>query len=161
MIRLLILALILAIVPPTLQAGVVRMAPDFVWNGADGQGKSLQSLRGQPVVLLLADSARSGRLRAQISRLEELYRFYSARGVVFAVALRSEDRPLKSDIPFVLVRKGPEVASAYGADRGFGLAIIGPDGNVDLLTDEVQPGERVRDVVNNSFVRQQSARKKN
>lgn len=143
-----------------LRAEAVRPAPDFAWEGI-GSTKSLKSLRGQPVVLLIADSARSGRLRAQIDRLEELYRFYSARSVVFAVALRSEARTLKSDIPFVQAISGTAVADQYGVDRGFSIAIIGPDGNVDYITDRVLPGERVRDVVNNSYVRQQAIRKSN
>lgn len=159
--RLLLLLPLLAFATAPLRAEVVRPAPDFAWEGAGGTTKSLKSLRGQPVVLLIADSARSGRLRSQIDRLEELYRFYSARGVVFAVALRSEARPLKSDIPFVEARSGADVAGRYGVERGFSIAIIGPDGNVDYITDQVLPGERVRDVVNNSYVRQQAIRKSN
>lgn len=145
----------------TLAAQVPRPAPDFAWEGLNGQATSIKSFRGQPVVVLMGDSGRSRRLRSQIARLEELYRFYSARRVVFVAAVRSDAKPLRSDIPFVLAQNGAAVASAFGIERGFGLAIIAPDGNVDLLTDEVTAAARIRDVLDNTFQRQQAIRKKN
>ncbi len=145
----------------SLQAQVPRPAPDFAWEGLGGQATSLKSLRGQPVVLIMGDSGRSRRVRAQSARLEELDRFYSARRVIFMAAVRSAGQPLRSDIPFVLAENGAAVASAFGIERGFGLAVIAPDGNVDLLTDEVTPGARLRDVLDNTFQRQQAIRKQN
>ena len=51
------------------------------------------------------------------------------------------------------------MATAYGAQGEFNLVIIGKDGNVDYQTDKVCTPERVRDVIQNSFVVQESSRK--
>jgi hypothetical protein len=59
----------------------------------------------------------------------------------------------------VVANQGPAVASAYGVQGDFGLVVIGRDGNVDYQTDEVRTGERLRDVVQNSFPVQAAARK--
>jgi peroxiredoxin len=144
----------------TLLADVVRPAPDFKWAAFGGQVRSLKSLRGQPVVLLVAQSSRTGAFRSQINHLEDIYRLLSARNVVFAAAFTSDDRPVHSDIPFVLATSGPEVAQAFEVHDKFNIIIIGRDGNIDLQTGEVLSGERVRDVIINSFEAQQATRKR-
>lgn len=73
-------ALILASSP--LLANVVRPAPDFAWVGPKGESRSYKTFRGQPVVLLVAPSARSGAFRAQVKRIEEFYRILSSRNVI-------------------------------------------------------------------------------
>ena len=43
--------------------------------------------------------------------------------------------------------------------KGFQIAIIGRDGNLDYQSGKVQAAERVRDIVQNSYAVQESARK--
>jgi hypothetical protein len=143
-----------------LHAGVIRSAPDFTWIGAGGQARSLKSLRGQPVVLLIADSPRAGAFNAQVARLEEIFQNLSSKRVVFAAAFRhSDDRPVKSNIPFVIAASGSEVASVYHLESKFGIAIIGRDGNLDLFSEDVVSAERVRDIIINSFEVQKALRR--
>ena len=137
---------------------MVRPAPDFTWVGV-GKTRSLRSLRGQPVVLVITDSPRSGEFKKQLKWLKEIYQQFASRGVVFIAALPEEEDTVKSDIPFVIANNGPSVAAAYGVEKGFALVVIGKDGNIDYQTDEPRTGQRVRDVIQNSFVVQSSGRK--
>jgi len=144
-------------------AAVVQMAPDFTFAGANK--KSLRGLRGQPVVLFLADSPNNKKFRKQLSRMKAIYQQFASRGVVFAAALGNEEQPVPSDIPVVITNNGPGVAAAYGMDGGYKLVIIGKDGNVDFESDRVVAGTRVREVIQNSFeiqkvIRREVPRKK-
>ncbi len=140
-------------------ANVIRSAPDFSWPGAGNKNRTLKSLRGQPVVLVIADSPRNGDFRKQLKWLKKNYSELAAKGTVFIAAFRSGEGPVKSDIPFVVANNGSAVASAYDVSGSFGLAIIGKDGNLDYVTNQVRTGERVRDVVINNFVPQTASRK--
>lgn len=150
-------AILILIVLPAV-AAVVRPAADFTWAGA-GTNRSLKSLRGQAVVLVIAESPRTGAFRKQLKWLQRSYSSLASRQVVFVAAFKSGDGPVKSDIPFVVANHGPAVASAYGVQGDFGLVVIGRDGNIDYQTDEARTGERLRDVVQNSFPVQAAARK--
>lgn len=141
-------------------AAVVRPAADFTFSGVGNKARSLRSLRGQAVVLVIADSQRDRAFRKQIRYLREIYQQFASREVVFVAALQEDDGPVKSDIPFVRANNGRAVATAYGAERAFELVIIGKDGNVDYQTSKVATGERVRDVIQNSFAVQAEARKR-
>ena len=46
---------------------------------------------------------------------------------------------------------GAAVASAYGVQGKFNIAIIGKDGNVDYQTRKILPASRVNDVIQNSY----------
>ncbi len=140
-------------------AAVVRLAPDFSWPAAGNKNRSLRSLRGQSVVLLIADSPKSGKFRKQIKWLEQIYTSFAAKGVVFIAAFEQGEGPVRSNIPFVVANNGAAVAKAYGLKDGFSLVVIGRDGNVDYQTDRVRTGERVRDVIQNSYAVQAPARK--
>ncbi len=139
-------------------AGVVRLAPNFTWEGPPG-ANSLRALRGQPVVLIIAPSARSGAFRAQLKKLRDLYQEFASRKVVFAAALADGSEDIPSNIPFALVRNGAQVAEAFEAGDRFQIVLIGRDGNVDYQTDKVLPASRVREVLMNSFVEQDERRK--
>jgi hypothetical protein len=141
-------------------AAVVRTAPGFTFLGAGNKTRTLKSLRGQAVVLVIATSARERAFRRQVRYLEEIYQQFASKQVVFAAALRENDRPIESDMPFVLANNGAAIAAAYGVEDDFQLVIIGRDGNIDYQTDKVATGERVRDVIQNSFIVQAEARKK-
>jgi peroxiredoxin len=141
-------------------SAVVRLAPDFSIPGVGGKPRTLRSLRGQSVVLLIAKSAKSGAFKKQVKYLQELFEQFASKQTIFVVALRQEDAPIRSNIPFVVVNNGAAVADAYGVKKDFSIAIIGHDGNIDYLTDKVLVPERVRDVVQNSYQIQASLRGK-
>jgi len=138
-------------------SAVVRRAPDFAFAGAGK--KSLRSLNGQPVVLLIADSSKNKKLKKQLKRMRAIYQEFASRGVVIAAAVQQDDGEIPTDIPVVIVNNGPGVAAAYGLTGGFRLTIIGKDGNLDLETDEVVDGTRVREVIQNSFEVQKAMRR--
>jgi hypothetical protein len=143
---------------PALAAGVVRLAPDFKWEAASSV-QSLHGVRGQPVVLLVADSSRNGDFRKQVKKLRKIYEQFASRGTVFAAAVLEGDTDVRSDIPFVVVRDPQKLASALGVEGGFALVIIGKDGNLDYVTDTPAPAGRIRDVIQNSYAVQNETRK--
>lgn len=140
-------------------ANVVQRAPDFTWPGAGNQTRSLKSLHGVPVVLVIASNPKNGNFRKQVAWLKETYSHLAAKGTIFIAAFREGDGPVKSDIPFVVANSGASVASAYNMTGDFALVIIGKDGNVDYQTNKVRSGQRVHDVIINNFEIQNSTRK--
>lgn len=140
-------------------ANVVQRAPDFSWPGAGNKVRSLRSLHGHPVVLVIASNPRNGTFRKQIDWLKENYTELAAKGAIFIAAFRQGEGPVKSDIPFVVANNGDAVANAYGVQGDFALVIIGKDGNVDYQTNKARTGQRVRDVIINNYEMQSSTRK--
>jgi hypothetical protein len=154
-------ALLLAAIASTSVYGVspvVRPAPDFAFSGV-GSKRSLRSLRGQPVVVVIARSPDTGAFKKQAKRLAPIYQEFASRGTVFVAAFSERDGQIPSNIPFVVAANGPALATAYGLSDDFRLAIVGQDGNLDLVTDKVLPAFRVREVIQNSYAVQQAARK--
>jgi hypothetical protein len=143
------------------QAAVIHLAPDFTFIGAGDKARSSRSLRGQAVVLVIADSPKSGALKKQLKNLEEIYQQLASKGVVLVAAVVNGEGPIPSNIPVAVANNGAAVAASYGVNKGFQIAIIGRDGNLDYQTDRVLAPERVRDVIQNSFDVQNSARKGN
>ncbi len=137
---------------------VVRPAPDIGFTGIGGK-KNLRSLRGQPVVLIVAQSPKTRAFRKQLGRIKTIYNEFASRGTVFVCAFNAEEGSVPSDIPFVLASNGPAVTQAYGMNDGFAIAIIGRDGNLDLLTEKVIPAFRIREVIQNSYEVQNDVRK--
>ena len=156
----LLLCLVL-IIAANLEAAPVQLAPEFTFLGAGDRARSLRSLRGQAVVLVIADSPKSGALKKQLKNLEEIYQQLASKGVVLVAAIARGDGPIPSNIPVAVASNGAAVAASYGVNKGFQIAIIGRDGNLDYQTDRVLAPERVRDVIQNSFDVQNSARKGN
>ena len=139
-------------------SSVVHLAPDFTF-AAPGKDRSLRNLRGQAVVVVFGRDARTRAFRKQLDELGPLYQELASKGVIFIAALQQGDGLVKSNIPFVLANDGAGVAGRYNVTGKFAIAIIGPDGNIDYQTTNVLPGGRVRDVIQNSFVVQDNARK--
>ena len=137
---------------------VVSFAPDFTF-AAPGKARSLRSLRGQAVVIVFGKNAGVGAFEDQLDELGPLYQELASKRVIFVAALQQGGGPVKSNIPFVIANDGPGVLSRYGVAEKFAIAIIGPDGNIDYQTGKVLPGGRVRDVIQNSFVVQDTARR--
>jgi hypothetical protein len=139
---------------------IARLAPDFTFRGA--QVHSLRGLRGQAVVLIIADSPHTGAFKKQLRNLDEYYSDFASRQTVFVAAFRKQesDGAVRSNVPFIIASNGPAVAAAYGAGKAdMYVAIIGKDGNLDYLTSKKLPGARVRDVIQNSYAVQSSSRK--
>ena len=148
---------LLAVLAPSADAGVVRPAPAFTFGGSGGKN-SLGSLRGQPVVLLIARTAKTADLRSQLKKLSTAYHDCASRGAVFVAAIL-DGGTVPSDIPFALANNGAAVAAAYGMQGDFLIAVIGRDGNLDFVTDKPVPGMRVFEVIKNNFDVQDKARR--
>ena len=139
-------------------ADTVRSAPTFTFTSADGV-KTPASLRGQPIVLIIARSAKTKALRVQLKNLNSVYHDLSSRGTIFVAAITEGDAAVASNIPFAIASNGPGVAAAYGMRGDFLIAVIGRDGNVDVQTDKVLPGKRVLEVLKNNFDVQEKSRR--
>ena len=153
------LAVLSAPLVPGARAEVVRPAPEISWLDAGGRPQSLSQLRGQPIVIVFAPSPTDRAFRSQIGRLRWVAERLGANKVAFVAAFSSTSGRIPSNIPFAIAADGPKAAFEYGAGDRFGIAIIGRDGNLDYFTQKVQPGQRVYDVVANSFVPQTNMRR--
>jgi hypothetical protein len=147
------------VAPPAKVKPIVRPAPDFIWVGAGNKGVALKALRGQPVVLIIAPSPDQGEFRKQVSRIDSLYLDLSERKAVFMVAFTAQGGRVPSNVPYAIAADGPAVAKAYGVPPGgFAVAVISPDGNMDLFSTQVEAAQRLLDVINNSYQPQAAAR---
>jgi hypothetical protein len=154
------LALILGLLVATTGAAVVRPAPDLSLQ-AGGRVRSLKSLQGQAVVLLLAESPSTRAFKRQVKEIEVSYDHFATSKVVFVAAFRDGSLgPIASNIPFVISSAGNAACQAYALKGKFGIAIIGADGNLDYQTDQELHANRIREVLQNSFTVQQSARRR-
>jgi hypothetical protein len=153
------LALLVALAAPILRAEVVRPAPEFFWTDASGARQSSKSLLGRPVVVLVADSPRSWAFRSQVGQLQKMYERIANDKTVCVAAFSREPGVVRSNIPFVIASDGPRVAYDLQSERGFAIAIIGKDGNLDYSGNRVLPAQRVFDILGNSFAVQKSLRR--
>ena len=150
---------LLARLPSGGSAEVVRGAPDFTWLTSGARGQSLKSLRGQPVVLIVAQSPTQRIFRSQVGQLQKVYQLLGNDKAVAVAAFTQQPGLIKSNIPFVLAANPAAVAAAYDVTGPFAIFIIGKDGNIDALSNRVLPGQRILDIINNSFVVQRDNRK--
>jgi len=109
-------------------------------------------------VLIIARTAKTKALRSQLANLQRAYHDCASRGTVFVAAL-TDGGSVPSDIPFALANNGVAVAAAYGMQGDFLIAVIGRDGNLDLVTDKPIPGMRVFEVIKNNFDIQNQSRR--
>ena len=151
------LAVIFAMVS-TSAAATVRNAPAFTFPSAEGV-KTLASLRGRPVLLVIARSAKVKALRTQLKNLKSVYHDLSSRGTIFIAAIAEGDASVGSDIPFAIASNGAGVAAAYGMRGDFFIAVIGRDGNVDVQAEKPLAGKRVLEVLKNNFDVQEKSRR--
>jgi hypothetical protein len=135
---------------------VVRAAPPVAL--ANGR-PSIQAFKGQSVILIYGNSPRTGAVRKQVKEVQRQFKELAGRQAVFVAAIESNPELLASDVPFLLAKDPAVVRSSFGWNGSFGLAIIGPDGNIDLLTEKVTPGPRLRDVIQNSYSVQSATRR--
>jgi hypothetical protein len=140
-------------------ARVVRPSPDFSWAESPGTNRTLSSLLGQPVMILIAPSPRDSRFRAQMRRLQSQYQRIAAQNLVCIAAFTEESGRVDSNIPVIVANDGPRVAFLYEVPEGFAVGMVGRDGNLDYITRKVLPAQRVLDIIGNSFVRQEYLRR--
>lgn len=155
----LFIGLLLAAATFTAEARVVRPAPDFAWLDYAGKTQSLKTLAGQAVVVLIAPSPRDRTFRAQVGQLQKAYQRFAAAKLVCFAAFTTEGGTIHSNIPFVPVADGPRAAFVYEVSKGFAIAVIGPDGNLDYLSTKVIPAQRLLDLMNANFQVQDAMRK--
>ncbi len=149
-----LLALFLILSSGSSPALVANRAPDILWINSAGKTGNLSAFKGQPVVLLIAPSPDSRAFRSQLNRLKGIYERMGSQKVVFIAAFTQAGGRVPSNIPFVLAADGPRVGFDFNSQERFAIAIIGRDGNLDYFTNRVLPGQRVFDVIANSFVTQ-------
>ena len=138
---------------------VVHPAPDFALIGAGGKTFPVKSLRGQPVVVLVGASPDAKGLRQEAGRIQELYLDFSARKTVFLAAFTGQTGRVESNVPYATAQNGAAVAAAYGVTgKEFAVIVIGPDGNVDMVTDKVVGAQRIMDIINNNGQTQAASR---
>jgi peroxiredoxin len=141
--------------PPT----VPRPAPEFLWSGVNGKVRRLRDLRGHPVVLIFAENPNQKMFIKQLKELNRRSKQLASRYTLFFVAFTKETGVItRTDIPFVILPDPGSVADAYRVGD-FGIAVISTDGNVDYATDRVITGQKVLDVILNSYPTQVQARR--
>jgi len=141
------------------EASVVNAAPSFSGGASAGRNIQLSLLRGKPVILVIAPSARDRAFRAQMSELRGRYERLAAQGLLCFAAFTAEGGSIRSNIPFIEVNDPAATAAAYDVSKGFAIAVIGRDGNLDCLSTRPLPGQRILDLVlNNASVQAQLRR---
>ena len=141
-------------------ADVVRPAPQFSFTTASGQTQTLEGLKGQPVILLLADSAKRGDFRTQLRELESAMDRLAIRKTLIVAALKKDDAAeIRSNIPVTVLPDGAQVCDAYGLKTKFAIALIGPDGNLDYQTERILNINRVLEVMQNTYEVQKASRR--
>ena len=111
-----VLALILSAAPCLTVCGeVVRPAPQFAFSTAAGESRTLKEVKGQPVLLLLADSPTRSAFRAQLRELEKAFDRLSIRKTLISAAFKQDGGgEVRSNIPVTLLPDGARVCEAYG-----------------------------------------------
>jgi hypothetical protein len=139
-------------------AEVVRPAPLVAFPSVDGRQRTLKSFAGQPVIVLLADSPKRGDFRDQLKEMEKSFDRLAVRKTVVAAAFKKGDSgEIRSDVPVVTLPEGASVCSAFQMKGKFSIALIGPDGNLDYITDKVLNINRILEVMQNSYEVQKAA----
>ncbi|MBV9645719.1 MAG: hypothetical protein JO334_19340 [Verrucomicrobia bacterium] len=138
---------------------VPRPAPEFLWSGINGKVRRLRDVRGHPVVLIFAENPNQKMFIKQIKELNRRSKQLAIQYTLFFVAFTRETGLVtRTDIPFVILPDPGSVADAYRVGD-FGIAVISPDGNVDYATDHVVTGQKILDVIVNSYAAQVHARR--
>jgi len=140
---------------------VVRPAPEIAWHELSDTLRTTAAFRGRPIVVLIAPDANDKSFRRQVRRLRPSFNRLTASNTALLVAFsRSNDIRIPSDIPFIVAANGAKVDADFAANGQYRIAIIGRDGNLDYITSKVIPGQRVVDVIINSYASQAAERAK-
>ena len=142
-----------------LLAEVPRSVPDFTWTDSSGAAKKSRDLRGRPLVVLIAPKPSQWTFRSQVGQLNKIYQRLAAEGLVCVAAFSEESGVVRTNIPFLTVPDGANTAAAFNVTKGFAIAVIGRDGNIDSIGDRVLPAQRILDIINNSYAKQKMLRR--
>ncbi|MEI6344385.1 MAG: redoxin domain-containing protein [Verrucomicrobiota bacterium] len=134
-------------------------APEFTGGAEAGRSIKLSSLRGKPVVLVIAPSPRDRTFKSQISQLKGNFERMAAQGFICFAAFTTEGGRIPSNIPFVLVNDPSATSASYDVHGGFAIAVIGRDGNLDCLSTKPLPGQRILDLAMNNAAMQSLIRR--
>ena len=138
---------------------VPRPAPEFLWASVNGKVKRLKDVEGQPVVLIFATDPNQKEFKKQVKNITRVYKSLAERKALFFVAFTRETGVITgSDVPFVVLPDPGSAADAYRVGD-FGIAVIGPDGNLDYATDRIIPGIKIINVMDNSYAIQSQERR--
>jgi len=138
---------------------VPRPAPEFLWASVNGKVKRLKDVEGQPVVLIFATDPQQKEFKKQVKNITRVYKNLAERKALFFVAFTRETGVITgSDVPFVVLPDPGSAADAYRVGD-FGIAVIGPDGNLDYATDRIIPGIKIINVMDNSYAIQSQERR--
>jgi hypothetical protein len=133
-------------------AEVVREAPDFTVGPLMSGNASLRSLRGRPVILLMAQSPSTNGFRSQVKELALGFDRLATRNVLIFAAFKEPGPDLvQTNMPVIVLPHGLDVCRAYNLKGNSGIALIGPDGNLDYQTEKFLTASRVRQVIGNSY----------
>jgi hypothetical protein len=125
----------------------------------NGKVRRLRDVRGHPVVLIFAENPNQKQFIKQVKELNRRSKQLASRYTLFFVAFTKETGLVtRTDIPFVILPDPGSVADGYRVGD-FGIAVISTDGNVDYATDRVITGQKVLDVILNSYSAQVQARR--
>jgi hypothetical protein len=109
--------------------------------------------------MLVAASPASAALRKEADRIEHLYLEFSARKTVFVGAFTASAGRVESNVPYIIAANGAGVAKDFGVTGSeFAVIVIGVDGNVDLVSTQVEAAQRLLDVINNNYTIQAANR---
>jgi hypothetical protein len=151
---------VLAASAPSSLAEVVRPAPELAFPAYGGKTRSLASFKGQPVIILLADSHSRGPFKAQLRELEASFDRLAIRGTVIAAGFKKGNpEAVNTNVPLVLLPDGAAACMAFHTKDNFTIVLVGPDGNVDYQTSKVLNINRILEVMQNNYEIQKSARK--
>ena len=152
------LFLALAIVSGSIaSANVVRPAPQVAFPPLEGKARTMKSFTGQPMIVLLADSPDRKAFRTQLKEMEKSYDRLSIRKTIVAAAFQKEAGEIRSNIPVITLPEGERACAAFSMKGNFAIALIGPDGNLDYVTDKILNINRILEVMQNSFEVQRAA----
>ena len=133
-------------------------APDVRWQRGSTI-EHLASLRGKPVLLLIAPSPESHAFRQQLHELKGLYEHLATQHMIGVVAFTKQGGRIPSNVPFITLLDGPATAAAYDISGSFAVAVIGADGNLDCLSTRPLSGQRIHDLIDASYATQEAMRR--
>ena len=138
---------------------VPNAAASFAGGAAEGRTVTLSSLKGKPVLLLIAPSPKDPSFRTQVLDLRGCFERLVSHGTICFAAFTRESGVIPSNIPFLTVNDPAAVASSYDVVSGFAVAVIGVDGNLDCISTKPLPGQRIIDIINNNASLQEKLRR--
>ena len=138
---------------------LISAAPAFSGGASEGRTITLSSLKGKPVLLLIAPSPKDRAFRKQVSELRGRYERLAADGMICFAAFTSEGGVIPSNVPFLTVNNPTAVASSYDVAGQLSVAVIGRDGNLDCLSTKPLSGQRILDLINNNASVQEHLRR--